>query len=106
MNAWIYLIIAGIFEMLWVVTLKLSEGFTKIVPIILTVIFMLLSLVFLSFSFKSIPMGTAYACWTAIGAVSIIIVGILFFGESATVLRLFFLTLVIAGIIGLKVTSG
>ena len=106
MNAWIYLIIAGIFEMLWVVTLKLSEGFTKIVPIILTVIFMLLSLVFLSLSFNSIPMGTAYACWTAIGAVSIIIVGILFFGESATVLRLFFLTLVIAGIIGLKVTSG
>lgn len=92
--------------MLWVVTLKLSEGFTKIVPIILTVIFMLLSLVFLSFSFKSIPMGTAYACWTAIGAVSIIIVGILFFNESATTLRLFFLTLVIAGIIGLKVTSG
>ncbi|MBX7077076.1 MAG: multidrug efflux SMR transporter [Methanobacteriaceae archaeon] len=106
MNAWIYLIIAGIFEMLWVVTLKLSEGFTKIVPIILTVIFMLFSLVFLSLSFNSIPMGTAYACWTAIGAVSIIIVGILFFGESATVLRLFFLTLVIAGIIGLKVTSG
>ena len=105
MNAWIYLIIAGIFEMLWVVTLKLSEGFTKIVPIILTVIFMLFSLVFLSLSFNSIPMGTAYACWTAIGAVSIIIVGILFFGESATVLRLFFLTLVIAGIIGLKVTS-
>ena len=92
--------------MLWVVTLKLSEGFTKIVPIILTVIFMLFSLVFLSLSFNSIPMGTAYACWTAIGAVSIIIVGILFFGESATVLRLFFLTLVIAGIIGLKVTSG
>ena len=105
MNSWIYLIIAGIFEMAWVLALKFSENFTKLIFSVLTVIFMILSLLFLSFSFKTIPMGTAYACWTAIGAVGVIIFGIFFLGESANLLRIFFIGLVIAGIIGLKVTT-
>lgn len=73
MNSWIYLFVAGIFEMGWVLALKFSENFTKLLFAVLTVVFMILSLIFLSFSFKSIPMGTAYACWTAIGAVGVII---------------------------------
>ena len=105
MNSWIYLIIAGIFEMAWVLALKFSENFTKLIFSVLTVIFMILSLLFLSFSFKTIPMGTAYACWTAIGAVGVIIFGIFFLGESANLLRIFFIGLVIAGIIGLKITT-
>ena len=105
MNSWIYLIIAGIFEMAWVLALKFSENFTKLIFSALTIIFMILSLLFLSFSFKTIPMGTAYACWTAIGAIGVIIFGIFFLGESANLLRIFFIGLVIAGIIGLKITA-
>ncbi|OWT32654.1 QacE family quaternary ammonium compound efflux SMR transporter [Methanobrevibacter sp. 87.7] len=105
MNSWILIIIAGIFEMLWVLELKLSQGFTQIIHSILVVVFMVLSLVFLSMSFDKIPMGTAYACWTAIGAVSICIVGMLFFNEPHDFLRILFLTLVIIGIVGLKFTS-
>lgn len=105
MNSWIYLFVAGIFEMGWVLALKFSENFTKLLFAVLTVVFMILSLIFLSFSFKSIPMGTAYACWTAIGAVGVIIFGIFFLGESANLLRLFFIGLVITGITGLKLTA-
>lgn len=105
MNSWIYLVIAGIFEMGWVLALKFSENFTKLIFSALTIIFMILSLLFLSFSFKTIPMGTAYACWTAIGAIGVIIFGIFFLGESANILRIFFIGLVIAGIIGLKITT-
>ena len=99
MNSWIYLFVAGIFEMGWVLALKFSENFTKLLFAVLTVVFMILSLIFLSFSFKSIPMGTA------IGAVGVIIFGIFFLGESANLLRLFFIGLVITGIIGLKLTA-
>ena len=105
MNSWIYLVIAGIFEMGWVLALKFSENFTKLIFTLLTIIFMVLSLVFLSFSFKTIPMDTVYACWTAIGVIGVIIFGIFFLGESANLLRIFFIGLVIAGIIGLKLTT-
>lgn len=105
MNSWIYLVIAGIFEMAWVLALKFSQNFTKLTYSILVVVFMALSLIFLSMSFESIPMGTAYACWTAIGAVGVLIFGILFLGESSSVLRLFFITLIVAGVIGLNLTG-
>ena len=91
--------------MLWVVELKLSNGFNKIIHLILVVIFMVLSLVFLSMSFNNIPMGTAYACCTAIGAVSICIVGMIFFNEPYDLFRILFLVLIIIGIVGLKLTS-
>lgn len=105
MNAWIYLILAGICEVLWAIPLKYSEGFTKIVPSILTVIFLIISMVLLEHSMKTIPLGTAYACWTAIGAVGTVIVGMIFLNESTSIIRIFFLFMVIAGIIGLKLTT-
>lgn len=105
MNSWIYLIIAGICEVLWAVPLKFSDGFTKLVPSILTIFFLILSMVFLEYSLKSIPLGTAYACWTAIGAVGTVIVGMLLLNESTSVIRIFFLFMVIAGIVGLKLTA-
>lgn len=105
MNSWIYLIIAGICEILWAVPLKFSEGFTKLVPSVMTVVFLILSMIFLEQAIKGIPLGTAYACWTAIGAVGTVIVGMVFLNESTSIVRIFFLFLVIAGIIGLKLTT-
>lgn len=91
--------------MAWVLSLKFSENFTKLIFSSLTIIFMILSLIFLSFSFKTIPTGTAYACWTAIGSIGVIIVGMLFFSESTSVIRICFLAMIIIGIVGLKITS-
>ena len=105
MNSWIYLIVAGLFEMAWVLALSFSDNFTNYLFVFLTAIFMILSLIFLSLSFKTIPMGTAYACWTAIGAVGVIVFGILFLGESANLFRIFCIGLIIAGVMGLKLSS-
>ena len=105
MNSWIILLIAGLFEMAWVLALKFSNNFSNVFYTTLVVIFMILSLLFLSLSFESIPMGTAYACCTAIGAVGVIIFGMIFLGESSDALRIFFITLIIAGVIGLNLTS-
>ena len=99
------LVIAGLFEMAWVLALKFSNSFSNLFFTILVVIFMILSLFFLSVSFESIPMGTAYACWTAIDAVGVIVFGMLFLGESSDVLRLFFIGLIVAGVIGLNLTA-
>lgn len=105
MNSWIYLVIAGIFEMIWVLALKFSDNFQKASYVILTAVAMILSLLFLSLSFKTISTGTAYACWTAIGAVGVILVGMIFLGESTSFLRIFFISLIVIGIVGLKIAS-
>ena len=105
MNSWVILVFAGLFEMAWVLTLKFSNNFSNLFYTALFVIFMILSLVLLSISFKSIPMGTAYACWTAIGAVGVIVFGMMFLGESADALRIFFIVLIVAGVIGLNLTT-
>ena len=105
MNSWIYLIVAGLFETAWVLALNFSDNFTNYLFVFLTAVFMILSLIFLSLSFKTIPMGTAYACWTAIGAVGVIVFGILFLGESANLFRIFCIGLIIAGVMGLKLSS-
>lgn len=105
MSSWIYLVIAGIFEMIWVLALKFSDNFQKVGYVILTAVAMILSLLFLSLSFKTIPTGTAYACWTAIGAVGVILVGMIFLGESTSFLRIFFISLIVIGIVGLKIAS-
>lgn len=105
MNSWICLIIAGICEVVWAIMLKYSDGFTKLIPSALTVIFLIISMVLLEQSIKGIPLGTAYACWTAIGAVGTVVVGMLFLNESTSIIRMFFLFLVIVGIVGLKVTT-
>ncbi len=103
--SWIYIFIASIFEISWAVGLKYSDGFTQLKASIFTVITMILSYVFLSLGVKELPVGTAYAVWTGIGAVGTAIYGILFFDEPKDLIRLFFIFLIIVGIIGLKITS-
>lgn len=103
--AWIYLLIAGALEIGWAVGLKYSEGFTKLVPSLLTLIGMAASGFFLALAVQKIPLGTAYATWTGIGAVGTAILGMVLFGESAAIARIAFIALIMVGIIGLKVTS-
>ena len=103
--AWTYLAIAGLFEIGWAIGLKYSEGFSKPVPSLLTVVAMAISIWLLSIAMKTIPVGTAYAVWTGIGAIGVAILGMVLFGESREILRITCLFLIIAGIIGLKVVS-
>lgn len=103
--AWIYLFIAGLFEIGWAVGLKYTDGFTKIFPSIITIITMILSFYFLSTAVKTIPIGTAYAIWTGIGAIGTAIFGIILFGESKELIRIFFMFLILIGIVGLKLFS-
>jgi quaternary ammonium compound-resistance protein SugE len=102
--AWIYILIASVFEISWAVGLKYSEGFTQIRATIFTVIAMILSYIFLSLGAKNLPIGTAYAVWTGIGAVGTAIYGILYFDEPRDILRLSFIFLIVIGIIGLRLT--
>jgi len=103
--SWLYLFIAGLFEIGWAVGLKYTAGFTKLWPSVITIIGMILSFYFLSSAVKSIPIGTAYAVWTGIGAVGTAILGIFLFGESKEFIRLFFILLIVIGIVGLKIFS-
>jgi len=102
---WLYLIIAGLFEISFTVFLKISDNFTNIKWSVLFVISYILSVVFLSKSMQEIPMGTAYAVWTGIGAVGAVLIGIIFFKESTDFWRLFFIFTLIASIVGLKLVS-
>jgi len=103
--SWIILFIAGLFEIAWAIGLKYTEGFTKIIPSILTISAMIISMGLLSFSLKQLPVGTAYAVWTGIGAVGTAILGIILFGESKELIRIFFIFLIVIGIVGLKYFS-
>ncbi|WP_113675934.1 quaternary ammonium compound efflux SMR transporter SugE [Vallitalea guaymasensis] len=103
--SWFYLVIAGAFEVVWATALKYSNGFTRFYPSIITVLGMIISFYFLSIATKVLPMGTAYAIWTGIGALGSIIIGILLFKEPCSLTRVFFLLLILIGIIGLKITS-
>ncbi|ENZ80379.1 MULTISPECIES: quaternary ammonium compound efflux SMR transporter SugE [Caulobacter] len=100
--AWIILFVAGLFEVGWAVGLKFTQGFTKPIPIVLTAISLALSMGLLGWSVKSLPLGTAYAVWTGVGAIGTAIVGIVLFKEPATAARLACLGLIVAGILGLK----
>jgi len=104
--AWTYLIIAGLFEIGWAIGLKYTNGFTKLWPSVGTVAAMALSFVLLSLALRTIPVGTAYAVWTGIGAVGTAIVGIFLFNESREWPRLLCLFLIVSGIVGLKLVSG
>lgn len=104
--AWISLFIAGLFETGWAIGLKASEGFTRLYPSVATVVAMIISLGLLAFSMKTIPVGTAYPLWTGIGAAGTAIIGMLVFGESRELVRIFFLLLILIGTLGLKATSG
>ena len=103
--AWVYLVIAGLFEMGWAVGLKYTEGFTRIAPSILTVIAMVISVVLLGLALRDLPVGTGYAVWTGIGTVGTAILGMYLFGDPATAGRLASIALIVAGIVGLKVLS-
>ena len=103
--AWLYLFVAGLFEMAWAIGLKYTEGFSRLVPSLLTVAAMILSLGLLGLALKTLPVGTAYAVWTGVGAVGTATLGIYLFGEPATAARLASIGLIVAGIVGLKLQS-
>ncbi len=102
---WWYLIIAGIFEVIWAVGLKYSNGFTKLGPSVFTLVTMSISIACLSYAIKTIPLANAYAIWTGIGAVGVTIFGIVWLNESADIKRLMCILLIILGIIGLKLLA-
>jgi quaternary ammonium compound-resistance protein SugE len=103
--AWICLLIAGLFEVGWAIGLKYTEGFSKLWPSVATIAAMVASFELLALALKTIPVGTAYAVWTGIGAVGTAVFGIVFFGESRDVLRILCIMLIVIGVIGLKVVS-
>ncbi|TGD21210.1 QacE family quaternary ammonium compound efflux SMR transporter [Companilactobacillus suantsaicola] len=103
---WIYLIIAGLFEVVWSTTMKLSHGFSKISYTIYTIIGLCLSMFFLAIAIKKMPMSLAYPIWTGIGAVGSVIAGVILFGDKLSPLTWVFVALLLISIIGIKVTSG
>ena len=104
--SWVILFVAGLFETSWAIGMKYSDSFTKLYPSIFTILTMAMSVYLLSVSLKTIPVGTAYAVWTGIGAVGTAILGIILFGESRDLARIGFIFLIIAGIVGLRIFSG
>lgn len=102
---WIILFVAGLLEMVWALMLKQSDGFSKPVPTIVFFVALALSMFLLAQALKSLPVGTAYAVWTGIGAAGTAVVGMIFLGESREVLKLVSLVMIIGGIIGLRLTS-
>ena len=102
---WLYLTIAGFFEIFWAVGLKFSQGFTKILPSIFTVIGMLASFYFLSLALKKLPLSIAYAIWTGIGTVGTFLFGVFYFGESISAAKIICVGMIIFGIIGLRILN-
>lgn len=103
--AWIMLILAGIFEVVWAYSMKLSDGFSKLTPSIITLVFMILSFVLLAYAMRTLPLGTAYNIWTGIGAVGSFLVGIFILGEPASAMRMLAAVLIISGLVLMKVSS-
>jgi len=99
---WFILFIAGLFDIAWAIGLKYSEGFSKQVASVFTIVTMIISMALLSYSVKTLPVGTAYAVWTGIGAVGTAILGIFLFNESREFMRIFFIFLIVVGIVGLR----
>ncbi|WP_187261060.1 DMT family transporter [Pontibacter beigongshangensis] len=103
--AWLYLILAGICEIGWAFGLKYSEGFTKPVISVVTVAVMIVSFILLAQAMKTLPLGTAYAIWTGIGAAGTAILGMFFLGEPKDIMRILCLLMIVAGVVGLKFFS-
>lgn len=103
--AWVVLIVAGLLEVVWAYSMKISEGFSKLTPSILTIVFMAASFALLSYAMKSLPLGTAYTVWTGIGAVGSFLVGIFVLGEPANAMRMLAAVLIISGLVLMKVSS-
>ncbi len=103
--AWVLLIVAGLLEVVWAYCMKVSEGFSKLTPSILTIVFMIASFALLSYAMKSLPLGTAYTVWTGIGAVGSFILGIVILGEPANAMRMLAAVLIISGLVLMKLSS-
>ncbi|WP_418186039.1 quaternary ammonium compound efflux SMR transporter SugE [Aliarcobacter vitoriensis] len=103
--SWFILFLAGLFEVIWAIGLKYSEGFTKLTPSIITLVTMIISFYLLSLALKSLPLGTAYAVWVGIGTIGTVIAGIFLFGESMNIIRVISILFILLGIIGLKLTT-
>ncbi len=103
--AWITLILAGLFEIIWAYSMKMSEGFSKLTPSIITIVFMILSFGLLAYAMRTLPLGTAYTIWTGIGAVGSFLVGIMVLGEPATAMRMLAAVLIISGLLLMKLSS-
>ena len=102
---WISLIIAGLFEVVWAYSMKRSEGFTKPVPTVVTIVAMIVSFDLLSYSMKTLPLGTAYTIWTGIGAVGAFVVGIAVLGEQLSAVRVLAAVLIVSGLLLMKLSS-
>jgi quaternary ammonium compound-resistance protein SugE len=103
--AWVLLVLAGLFEMAWAIGLKYTEGFTRPWPTVGTVLAMVISVVLLGLAVKSLPVGTAYAIWTGIGAAGTVVLGIMLLGEPASAARLACVGMILAGVAGLKLVT-
>ena len=103
--AWVLLVVAGVLEVVWVFFMKESRGFTKLTPTLLTLVTMAASFVLLSVSMRTLPLGTAYAIWTGIGAVGAFVVGVLVFNESASLLRVTAVAMIVGGLVLMKMAS-
>lgn len=103
--AWLFLLIAGLMEIVWATALKFSNGFTRLVPTVIALTTAWASFWFLSLAIRKIPLGTAYAVWVGIGALGVAIVGMVWFKESRDFWRLFFIGLIVVGVVGLKLVS-
>ena len=103
--AWIWLLLSGLVEIVWSVSLKFADGFTKLWPTVVVIISGLISMALLSLALRGISMGTAYAVWAGIGAVGVAVTGMILFGESREAMRLLSIVAIIAGIVGLKLTA-
>jgi quaternary ammonium compound-resistance protein SugE len=104
--AWLFLVLAGFLEIGWAIGLKYTHGFTRLGPSLITLACMALSFFLLALSLKTIPLGTAYAVWTGIGAIGTVLLGMLLFGESREIGRVLCLLMIVVGIIGLKLVTG
>ncbi|KNC90898.1 quaternary ammonium compound efflux SMR transporter SugE [Trabulsiella odontotermitis] len=103
--SWLILVVAGLLEVVWAIGLKYTHGFSRLMPSVITAVAMIASVALLSWAMKTLPVGTAYAVWTGIGAVGAAITGIILLGESASAARIASLVLIVAGIIGLKLST-
>ena len=103
--AWMMLILAGIFEVVWAYSMKLSDGFSKLTPSIVTIFFMILSFALLAYAMRTLPLGTAYTIWTGIGAVGSFLVGIFVLREPASAMRMLAAVLIISGLVLMKISS-
>ena len=103
--AWAILILAGIFEIIWAYSMKMSEGFTRLTPSVVTIVFMIFSVVLLSISMRTLPLGTAYTVWTGIGAMGSFILGIMVLNEPMTAMRMIAAVLIVSGLVLMKLSS-